>query len=96
MFIIILSYLKPISEIDALLEPHVKFLNDYYASGVFLASGRKVPRTGGVILAKAESREEIERIVAEDPFAVHGVASYEIIEFTASKAAPGLEGLLNL
>jgi uncharacterized protein YciI len=50
--------------------------------GSFLASGRKVPRTGGVILARGASREEIETIINLDPFYRHHVAEYEIIEFS--------------
>ena len=33
-------------------------------------------------------------VLAEDPFAREGAAEYEILEFTANKAAPGLEALL--
>jgi len=44
----------------------------YYAAGVFVVSGRKIPRDGGIILAVGESRERIEAIVREDPFHVHG------------------------
>lgn len=61
-----------------------------YDSGMFLASGRKVPRTGGVILAKGE-RTDIEAFVAGDPFAVHGVADYEITEVAITTALPQLE-----
>jgi uncharacterized protein YciI len=82
MFIISLTYIKPFEEVDALLEEHVAYLKEQYGLGNFLASGRKVPRTGGVILARAVSREEIETIVTLDPFYRHGVAEYEITEFS--------------
>ncbi|MGD9968824.1 MAG: YciI family protein [Sulfuricurvum sp.] len=82
MFIISLTYIKPLEEVDALLEEHVAFLKEQYALGHFLASGRKVPRTGGIILACAISREEIETIISLDPFYRHGVAEYTITEFT--------------
>ena len=82
MFIIALTYIKPLEEVDALLEEHVAYLKEQYALGNFLASGRKVPRTGGVILARGTSREEIETIIAFDPFHVHEVAEYEITEFS--------------
>lgn len=82
MFIISLTYIKPLEEVDSLLEEHVVYLKEQYTLGNFLASGRKVPRTGGVILARATSREEIETIISLDPFHRHGVASYEITEFS--------------
>jgi uncharacterized protein YciI len=87
MFVIELVYKAPLSEIDAHMTAHVKFLNKYYASGNFLVSGRKIPREGGIILAVAKSRKEIEAIVAEDPFFEHGLADFRIVEFRASQRA---------
>ncbi|MNU02476.1 YCII-related domain protein [compost metagenome] len=74
------------------MEPHMAWVQEGYDSGLFLASGRKVPRTGGVILARGE-RAAIEAIVAGDPFAVHGVADYEITEVALTRTADGLEAL---
>ncbi|MFA5215734.1 YciI family protein [Sulfuricurvum sp.] len=82
MFIISLTYIKPLEEVDTLLEDHVDYLKEQYSLGNFLASGRKVPRTGGIILARGASREEIETIIALDPFYRHHVAEYEITEFS--------------
>jgi uncharacterized protein YciI len=93
MFILSLTYIRPLEEVDAVLAAHVEWLKAGYATGVFLASGRKVPRDGGIILARADSRAEIERMAALDPFATSGVARYEITEFTASMTAPGLEAI---
>ena len=60
MFIIELVYKADLSAIDAHMAAHVKFLNKYYTAGNFLISGRKIPRDGGIILAVAKSRSEIE------------------------------------
>lgn len=87
MFVIELIYKVPLPEIDAAMKSHVAFLNTHYAAGRFLASGRKVPRDGGVILAIGESREAIEAIVREDPFVASGLADYRIIEFRLSQLA---------
>ena len=53
MFIVTLTYLKPVEEVDALMHDHVEWLKKGYADGLFIASGRRVPRTGGVILARS-------------------------------------------
>lgn len=90
MFVVILKYIKSVKMIDALLKAHMSFLDQHYASGYFIASGRRVPRTGGVILARAATRKELERVLHQDPFYVHGAAAYEIIEFSATKTAPGI------
>jgi hypothetical protein len=53
-----------------------------------------VPLTGGLILARAESPEEVWKMLGEDPFHTSGSAEYEVLEFQPVRAAPGLEGLL--
>ena len=88
MFLISLTYVKPLDDIEALLPAHVAFLEKYYASSVFIVSGRKVPRTGGVILANAPSKDALMTILAEDPFHQAKVASYEVTEFTPTKWDP--------
>lgn len=92
MFILSLTYTAPLSEVDAHIEPHMAWVAGGYDSGVFLASGRKEPRSGGVILAAGE-RSQLETLIATDPFVLAGVAQYEIIEVQLSRTAPGLEGL---
>lgn len=87
MFFFNLTYEKPIEEIENLLPDHIRYLDEWYARGKFLCSGRKVPRTGGVILCDCGSLEEAEGIRAQDPFYQNGAARYEIIEFEASKTA---------
>lgn len=93
MFIVSLTYIKPLEEVDALLDEHVAYLKEQYALGNFVASGRKVPRTGGVILARSVSREEIETIITLDPFYCHGVAEYKITEFSPTMSVDELEFL---
>ncbi|MBX7548200.1 YciI family protein [Streptomyces sp. NPDC048665] len=91
MFVLELTYTAPLDAVDALLPDHVAWLEEQYAKGLFLASGRKNPRDGGVILAVAQDRALIEAAVARDPFAVGGVCTYRVTEFTATKTAPELE-----
>lgn len=56
--------------------------------------GRKVPRTGGIILAQAESREALDRIISEDPFYIHKLAEFSVAEFLTSQYHPELKNLL--
>ena len=55
-----------------------------------------VPRTGGFILLMAADKEEALRIMSQDPYAIHGVAKYELIEFELKSSANGFRELLNL
>ena len=85
MYIVNLNYIKEISEVEKHLEEHIKFLEKYYEMGKFICSGRKNPRTGGVILLNAESLSEVENIILEDPFNINEIAEYEITEFFPTK-----------
>lgn len=94
MFVIELIYKADLSEIDAAMGPHMAYLRKHYAAGRFLASGRKVPRDGGIILALGASREEIEELVKEDPFVARGLAEFRVIEFRESQKADNIDALL--
>lgn len=87
MFVVELVYRADLAEIDARMRAHMTFLRKHYAAGRFLVSGRKIPREGGIILALAKSRAELECIMQEDPFVKHGLADVRIIEFRASQRA---------
>jgi uncharacterized protein YciI len=93
MFIVTLTYLKPVEEIEALLPGHMAWLKNGYDSGLFVASGRRVPRTGGVILARSGDEQALRDALAQDPFVVHGAVRCDVVEFAASTTAPGAEVL---
>ncbi len=93
MFIVSLRYTRPLEEVDALLAQHVEWLRAGHAAGHFLAWGRKVPRDGGMLFMRADSRADAEALAFEDPFVKGGVAEVEVIEFAAGFAGPGLEAL---
>ena len=94
MFVILVNYVKPLAEIDANLEAHRRFLDEGYAAGYLLASGPRLPRTGGIILAQASGVEELRGFLDKDPFIKAGVAQYEILEFTPVKSDPRLKDVL--
>jgi uncharacterized protein YciI len=96
MFIIDLHYIVPLEELDKHMAAHVKYLKKYYAKNIFVASGRKVPRTGGIILALADSVEAIEKIITEDPFHKLKLAEFKITQFLTSQYHPELKNLLDI
>ena len=93
MFVLLLTYVRPPPEVDALMRDHVAWLNEQYAAGRFVVSGRRIPRTGGVILARGDDRDAIEALAATDPFVRGGVATCEVVQFRASQTAPGFDAL---
>ena len=62
-----------LSEVDRFADAHNQFLTRGYEARHFLLSGRKEPRTGGVIIACGD-RNEIEMLIGSDPFRQNGVA----------------------
>jgi uncharacterized protein YciI len=93
MFIVLLTYTKPLKEVDKYLDAHVEYLERQYQKGHFIASGRKVPREGGVILSKVKNKENLEKILEEDPFKQANLALYEIVECVVSMTSVGYENL---
>ena len=92
MFVISLTYQASLDAIDAALPAHMEWIRDGYDRGLFVASGRKVPRTGGMIFALGD-RETIERKLEGDPFKLGALATYDVTEFVPLTVANGLERL---
>lgn len=96
MFIAILTYMKPLEEVDRFLQAHRDYLARHYAAGNLITSGPRTPRVGGVIMIKSDSRADVDSIIAQDPFSIHGIADYQIVEFTPTMfCEPGLADILN-
>ncbi len=94
MYIINISYKSPLTVVDQYIDEHIQYLNKQYKLGNFIASGRKVPRTGGIILSKIDTKEKLQAIIEEDPFKINDVADYELIEFIPSKTSDELKFLM--
>lgn len=87
MIIIELTYIKLLSEVDQFLEEHREFIKKYTKLGVFLTSGPKVPRVGGVILSNADiAGIDIDEVIRQDPFFREKIADYKITQFKPSKS----------
>lgn len=94
MFIFNLTYVKPISDVEKMLPAHISYLEKNYSTKKFICSGRKVPRTGGIILCNCDTKQEAEQIAEQDPFFKEKIAKYEIIEFVPSKSLEEFETLM--
>ncbi|MCZ4060348.1 YciI family protein [Pantoea sp. LMR881] len=94
MYVVYLTYFRPVDEVEALLEPHIQWLDRYFDTGVFIAAGRKDPRTGGMVLVKDIDRARLDTILAEDPFVA--VANYEVTKVNMTRAADGFGDLIGI
>lgn len=91
MFIVSLTYKVPLQKINEHLDDHVAFLERHFRTGDFLASGPKVPRTGGVILATVAEREELDAVLEADPFRKADLAEYYVEEFQPTRFRKGID-----
>lgn len=89
-FLIEITYLAPIEAIDAALTDHRAFLQVGYDEGLLLCSGPLEPRTGGILIARAENKAAIEAFLRNDPFKLRNMAGYRIAEFNPVKHQPWL------
>jgi len=94
VYIVTLTYVAELTEIDIALPDHSAWLDANYTDGVFLASGRQVPRVGGVILADGVTRDELERRLSIDPLNKRGLATYVVTEFSPSRTSPKMASLI--
>ena len=90
MFVVSLHYIVDLPTVDAHMDAHVAWLKEALADGWLLVAGRKVPREGGILIARGE-KSDIEAKIATDPFVVNGVAEATVTEFNPSFVASGLE-----
>jgi uncharacterized protein YciI len=93
-YVLNLTYIRPLAEVEAVLDAHSRYLDSAFQRCAFLLSGRKDPWTGGIIFARAASREDLERLIAEDPFLTAQVATYEIMAFRPTRASADLAAVV--
>jgi uncharacterized protein YciI len=94
MYVVSLTYKVPEEIVDFHLPAHVTWLQDAFDEGVFMVAGRKIPRTGALLLSNAD-RDTLDTALAKDPFYVNGVADFEVMEFHANRVAAGYENLMD-
>jgi uncharacterized protein YciI len=92
MIVVSLNYIVDIARIEAARPAHVEWLKQGLADGVLLTAGRKVPMTGGLLIARG-TIDEVRAWCATDPYALQNLAEYDFTEVAPALFAPGLEPL---
>jgi uncharacterized protein YciI len=91
MFIVTITYTQPIEAIEARTVEHREWLDIHVASGLIIAAGPMVPRTGGILVVRSGgTKEALEDLLKADPFQINGLAHYQVTEFKAGKLNPAL------
>jgi len=80
-FIVEIDYRIPAEQIGEVVAEHRAYLKKGYDQGWLLFSGPKVPKTGGMIIARAPSLEALQKFFQSDPYFVKSIADYRFVEF---------------
>ena len=94
LFVIFTTPVKDVSEVHRYMDHHIKFQVELEKKGIMFGAGSLVGRDeqrwedykgGGMIVIRAKSFEDAERITKEDPFHKHGIRKYEIKRWTLNE-----------
>lgn len=93
MFLLNISYKTHPSAVEPHVPTHGSWVKKHIQSGDFLLAGPKKSGLGGVILARAMERAQLNQLLEGDSFVQADVADYEIVEFASKIAAHGVAGV---
>jgi uncharacterized protein YciI len=96
MFLVDMNFLDMDKITVELTHQHKTYLEREYQSNNLLFGGRKVPRTGGVLISQHATEQELRQILDSDPFIKSGAVSYSITEFIPVMASKDYTQLLGL
>lgn len=89
-FVVEITYSVPFEQLSATVPAHRAFLQTGYDRGWLLCSGPLPSRTGGIVVARAPSLEELEAFFTDDPYQRQNLATYRFIAFEPVKFQPFL------
>jgi uncharacterized protein YciI len=87
-YIVELTYRVPFERIEQTVAAHRQYLQTGYDSGLLLCTGPMQPRTGGIFVVRAASREALDQFLAHDPYKLENLADYRVLEFLPVKYQP--------
>jgi len=83
-----------VEELGETLTEHRAFLRTGYERGWLLCSGPNAGRTGGMVVARAPSMEELVKFFENDPYRLKAVADHRIVEFNPVLSQDFIKGWL--
>ncbi len=95
LFVLRHRFQKSPEAFEAAYKGHRAFIEQNMAEGRFVGAGPCVPWDGGIILAHAADRAQIENVVAADPLVGEGITIYEITEWKTTIRSDGFDALLD-
>ena len=71
---------------------HEKHIASGIEAGMVLFAGPKTAEGGGLMIARAESRGELDAFLGIDPFVTNGIARFEVKEFLMNDRSDFVKG----
>ncbi|MCU0493441.1 MAG: YciI family protein [Chloroflexaceae bacterium] len=87
-FLVEITYSVPFEQLSQVVPEHRAFLQTGYDKGWLLCSGPLVPKTGGLVVARAPSLDALQAFFTNDPYHQQGLATYRFAEFEPVKHQP--------
>ena len=91
IYVILIHYLVPLERIRLTIPAHRAYLDTYFEKNVLLFSGMQSSKTGGIIIMRAKSLEEVNAFIHNDPFSQEGLARFEPLGLDVRRAQPWIE-----
>jgi uncharacterized protein YciI len=77
----VISRMLDVDKNNSLRDEHLNCLKKLGKEGKVFSKGRFIDGTGGLVIYKADSQEDVKNMVEGDPFVSEGARSYEIHEW---------------
>ncbi|QRY49077.1 YciI family protein [Mycolicibacterium septicum] len=84
------TYVQPVDVVDQTRPAHIAWLEEEVAAGRIVLAGRLESATGAVLITGDLSEEEVEDVIARDPYTLAGLIRCERTSFNGAFRAPGL------
>ena len=94
MYLVDMSFTNMAIITPELTTEHKCYLEKEYQSNKLMFGGRKVPRTGGILISQHANEDELKQVLNSDPFIKSGAVSYSIIEFIPVMASKAFENII--
>jgi uncharacterized protein YciI len=94
MYILFITSTKSLQELEPVFPAHNAYLDTNYKAGKILLNGELTAQPTIVLLANVTSEEELQAMLAEDPFVRERLVDIEKIEFKPSRYHQSLASLI--
>ena len=81
---------EPAQVVEQTRPAHLAWLSDEAAAGRLLLAGRQETGVGGLLITADMNTEDVQDIIARDPYTLAGVATYQRVSFNGAIRAAGL------